>query len=64
MVHSHSDKQTKRSRNFVFPRMTLSLSTQPDSVEICKQLSSLNFIIVKLNSKQNVKWKVLECAIY
>ena len=30
-----------------------------NSVEICKQLSSLNFI----NVKQIFKWKLLECAI-
>ena len=44
------------SWNFV-PRMT-------KSVEISKQLSSLNFINVKLNSKLIFKWKLLECAIY
>ena len=31
-----------------------------NSVEICKQLSPLNFINVKLKSKQIFKWKLLE----
>ena len=35
-----------------------------NSVEICKQSDSLNFINVKLKSRQILKWELLECAIY
>ena len=39
-------------------------SKMTSSVDICKQLSSLNFTNVKFKSKQILKWKLLECAIY
>ena len=35
-----------------------------NSIEICKQLSSLNFINVKLKLKQIFRLKLLECDIY
>ena len=43
-------------KEFCFP-------TMPNFVEICKQLGSLDFINVKLKSKQSFKWKPRVCNL-
>ena len=61
MVHSHQSTIERRHcpgiKEFCFPSIT-------NSVEVCKQLSSLNCINAKLKSKQISNLKLLECAIY